>query len=81
LFSSVSPLVLFEGNVNGNGVPAEGQEREELDFGDVARIGVPEEIDEEDGGLQGNALGGGVLPQGGGNEPVFGGLFDEAPFD
>jgi hypothetical protein len=69
------------GNVNGNGVPVKGQAQEELDLGDVAGIGVPEEIDEEAGGLQGDVLGGGILTQVVGNEPALGGLFDEAPFN
>ena len=58
-----------------------GQEHEDLKVGDIPGIGIVEEFEKKDGGLQGDALGGGVLSQGRGDELVLGGLLDEAPFD
>jgi len=79
--AALSALVPLEGDIDGYRVMGHGQEHEDFKVGDVAGIGVVEEFEEEDGGLQGDPLGGGVLSQGRGDEPVFGGLFDEAPFD
>ena len=79
--AALSALVSLEGDIDGDGVMRHGQEHEYLEVGDVPGVGVVEEFDEEDGGLQGDPLGGGVLSQGRGDEPVLGGLLDEAPFD
>jgi len=53
-----------------------GQKHQDFKIGSVSGIGVVEEFEEEDGGLQGDPFGGGVLSQGRGDEPVLGGLLD-----
>jgi len=79
--AALPALVSLEGDIDGDRIVGHGQEHQDLKVGDVAGIGVVEEFEEEDGGLQGDPLGGGVLSQGRGDEPVLGGLLDEAPFD